>query len=901
MNRSKKSAKRQTTAPLRRLRVEELESRRVLTTPFGALPDDNGEFLLGKVAITPVFFESDGSLVAESQDWTANQIAETKTKLENAANWWVDTLANYTSVHSLEFVFDFTYADNPVATGYEPIDGSSDAYTNWVNDFLDEAGFNSAAGSHDDIKEFNNAQREAMDADWAFTIFIADADEDADGRFASGTFTLAFAFSTSKFIIAPSTRPTSTFTHEMAHMFWARDEYAGGGSYTDRRGYYNAQNLNAYNNPSGVQEASIMDDGTLFNTAYANNITSQSSREMLGWRDTDGDGVFDVLDVPHTLEATGAYNPNDDTFRLTGSAQVGTLPNLNSSGNQSDITINLIDVLEYRIDGGGWQEAAAFTNSYGVQFDTTVSMAGGDSIDFRTATYDPITGMLVTTSNVFMGGPSSANTTALPGISGVVYQDNGNAQYDDGEAGVPDAIVRLTDASGVPLVQQGVEPDDFDNGEDISTATPGVTLTAEGWSVVGSTVLARDREGASTGDRMFAFFFGPSIVASEWIEGSRELVMTFDQPTTRVAIDAVANSDGDIGRLEIYDSSNNLLGRYTTSEMANGDFETMELLSDSANIAYAVATGFAGNAIRLDNFEFGVEVETTTDIAGGYLLSGTPDGMYYVQSDAGSQATVDLMTVQSTGAPVQGVNIPALGASGWHNATMPLDATGDGQVTISDLREVFLDITLFGGRVLTQENGSQSRFVDVNNDGSATLTDLRLVFQAFVGGGEGEPESEPELLYDEPAMVVTESSAPPWMMTPLASTARTPYESQQLEFMAVESIFEGLQDFNERLDNDILTIANTVRGTTRPTADRKRSKEPVEKSEKSGTSLEPVASKHRDDVSLSRWDLVFADDSFDAVEDQFEAVESQPESPEKSGSKVSQASTSQAELPANAR
>jgi hypothetical protein len=42
--------------------------------------------------------------------------------------WWEETLANYNSVHSLNFVFDFTYADEPVPTKYEPISRVSNDY-----------------------------------------------------------------------------------------------------------------------------------------------------------------------------------------------------------------------------------------------------------------------------------------------------------------------------------------------------------------------------------------------------------------------------------------------------------------------------------------------------------------------------------------------------------------------------------------------------------------------------------------------------------------------------------------------------------------------------------------------------------------------------------------------------
>ena len=55
-----------------------------------------------------------------------------------------------------------------------------------------------------------------------------------------------------------------------------------------------------------MQQPGIMASGTLLTTAYANHTSGQSSFEMLGWRDTDADGVFDVLDVPILSWAQGS-------------------------------------------------------------------------------------------------------------------------------------------------------------------------------------------------------------------------------------------------------------------------------------------------------------------------------------------------------------------------------------------------------------------------------------------------------------------------------------------------------------------------------------------------------------------------------------------------------------------
>ena len=84
---------------------------------------------------------------------------------------------------------------------------------------------------------------------------------------------------------------------------------------------------------------------------------------MIGWRDSDGDGVFDVLDVPHTLSGTGYLDPALGQYHFVGASSVQTLPNLNSSGLQNDITLNEISRAEYRVDGGNWQTAATFGTS----------------------------------------------------------------------------------------------------------------------------------------------------------------------------------------------------------------------------------------------------------------------------------------------------------------------------------------------------------------------------------------------------------------------------------------------------------------------------------------------------------------------------------------------------------
>jgi hypothetical protein len=385
------------------------------------MPDDTAEYMLGDVLVSVVLMESNTTLSDHNHNtetWTSETIAAAKQKVMEGVTWWQDALLTEFpgATQPLSFQFDFTYADSPVATSYEPIANISDTFQTWIYDFLDQVGYNSTHNFSQDSRAFNNAQRLAHDTDWAFTVFVVNDAHDADGMFPSGgSFRRAFSYAGGQFIISPAGRPASTFAHETGHMFWARDEYSGSGAlWTDHRGYYNTQNTNAIDGaPAGfVQAPSIMTTGTLLDTAYADHISSTPSLEMIGWRDSDGDGIFDVLDVPFSLTGTGHRDPDaaTPTYRFQGSSTVQTLPNLNPSGLQNDITINRISRAEYRIDGGDWQLAATYGGVFTATLDLQIPLpdAALHTVDIRTV--DDATGV---TSVVFETQTQSWQNPAL--------------------------------------------------------------------------------------------------------------------------------------------------------------------------------------------------------------------------------------------------------------------------------------------------------------------------------------------------------------------------------------------------------------------------------------------------------------------------------------------------------
>jgi hypothetical protein len=812
LRRAKSSQERSLTGRrlTRPLRVESLESRRMLSTvPYGAHAQDTGEYMLGDVVVTLVLFESNGDYQANTEDWNElvrdedgnvvvdgdgrtisvsgpNLIEETKDKVREGVDWWKETLANFgdwledpvpTPVHSLNFIYDFEYTHNPIDTPYEPIAGTSNEFVYWMEDFLDEAGFATSESLHSDIREFNNAQRLKYDADWAFTILVANDANDMDGRFApGGSFQYAFAYSGGRFFVAPASRPAASFTHETAHMFWARDEYEySGGSYTDQRGYYDTQNWNAADNPYlDVWQDSLMQSGTSFWTAYYNHISSESSLAMIGWQDSDADGVFDVLDVPLTLTGVGYYDSAASAYRFMGSSSAQTLANLNSSGFQNDITINEVSLAEYSLDGGlTWQTAENY-GSYEVELDLTIPMQPGQEILIRTRSVDSGNGNTVVTSDeTFYGNTDVPTWVNTPGIHGFAwYDEDGSGSWEQGESGIPGWTMQLVDQQGQPLqLDQNLDPDDYAQQETINDTLDGVTLSAVGIGVKDERVGALEADTSSTGEHVFAFVaWGINdIWSSDWRADSRELRIDFDSATTTLSIDAVARSSAGYGRLEVYNSEGELLDRYTTGLLEAGAVETMTITRPTADIAYAIATSHMSTTIRLDNLHVGPQSTAVTDSLGAYAFPGLPAGEYFVQAIPTSpwdivspETSIQPITVLADGRiPTSTATDRSTDFGGqlnapefpFQNPISSYDVDDSGFISPLDALLIINDLNRNGAREVSLLDGDPAPppYLDVSGDNLISPYDALLVINwlnnpdrpASEPGGSYAPDGDP--------------------------------------------------------------------------------------------------------------------------------------------------------------
>ncbi|QDS86455.1 hypothetical protein EC9_06170 [Rosistilla ulvae] len=755
-------------SPLRRkswrrcaLRLEHLESRQLLAgLPLGAAANDTAEYMLGRVAVTPVFLESDGSIDTSTQDWSEEEIATTLAKVAGGVQWWADTLDQLDSVHTLEFVIDDSFAETPFETPYEPINRPSDDYPIWITDFLLTVGYDGNGSLEQGIRDFNDAQRQKLDTDWSFTIFVAAAEE-YDQFPSSGTFATAFALPGGLFFVTPASRPTSTYAHETGHMFYALDEYSGGASANRTRGYYNTTNLNAISGnpePGFVQEPSIMSGGSSLQTAFANNTSAAETLAMVGWQDSDGDGIFDVLDVPLALSGSGRFDSNTSTYRFEGEAAAQALPNQNPTGLQNDITLNQISRIEYRIDGGDWQIASS-PNTPTATLDLRIPIEDPFT-EIQIRAIDQQTGV---TSNLFTGradAPATTNTTAA--IAGHVWLDRKNDEiFDPADPGIAGVSVQVIDSFGEPVsMSQGVEPDDFDAG--VIGAIPGVTLSAVGTSL-GPNLFASTSDFASTGQLVFSALDTQQFRRSESWSSSREQLFqaTFDEPVSHAWIDATALTQSSIGRIEAYDASGQLIHRITSDAIPLGESITLAIETATAEIASIRAFGHAETSVALDNLRFGTTTATSTDAMGTFSLRGLPDGQYRLQIESDRPEIFEIETpvievTVSDGAIAQPLTLRATQYnSPWQNPTDRFDVNANNTIEPLDALQILNEINRNGSRELTTDDIG-ARYFDVNGDGLIAPVDVLNVineiqrtrmfdgeFQASTGDSQSASDTAP--------------------------------------------------------------------------------------------------------------------------------------------------------------
>lgn len=306
---------------------------------------DLSEYLIGRVAVATFLPESNGTVDPSTEDWTPDEESRVLSEIQVALNFWA---AQEPRAHVA-----FVREDNiRISTSYEPISHHSYEDSLWINEILASLGY--ASGSRvDRLRAYLNDLRTRLQTDWAFAIVIVNSSNDPDGKFADGISSGAYYGGPYLFMTYDNgsygiDNMDYVTAHEMGHIFYATDEYNG---LTEWSGYLNAPD----NEGSGCIMATALSW-----------CVSTGTRLQLGWRDSDEDGILDILDVPPLTSITAyAPDPTSETqLTYSGTATVVPLANQNPQGPGNKITLSRLVLIEWRVDGGAWTPAQADDGSF---------------------------------------------------------------------------------------------------------------------------------------------------------------------------------------------------------------------------------------------------------------------------------------------------------------------------------------------------------------------------------------------------------------------------------------------------------------------------------------------------------------------------------------------------------
>ena len=297
---------------------------------------ETSEYMIGSIAVGIVFLESNGTIDPSTEDWTTSEESNVISEITAGLNW----LAVQTPSAGVSFNLDIQYR---VPTGYEPINRPSFPDQGlWISEAMTYLGY-PGTSYFAQVRDYVNGLRSMLDTDWAYAMFIVDSSNDLDGKFPNNWF--AYAYLGGPFLVMTYDNDgygignmDYVTAHETCHIFYATDEYNG------------TPEISGY---LGVQDW----DGSGCMMQYANTWwLCTNSSQQLRWRDTDTDGIHDIVDnFPDTT--LNPYFPDPTTepiLTYNGSLIEVPYPNNNPFGTGRDVTINTISDVEFRVDLGSW-------------------------------------------------------------------------------------------------------------------------------------------------------------------------------------------------------------------------------------------------------------------------------------------------------------------------------------------------------------------------------------------------------------------------------------------------------------------------------------------------------------------------------------------------------------------
>jgi len=311
---------------------------------------ETSEYLIGSVAVGVILPESNGTIDPSTEDWTSTEESQMISAVEAGLDWW----AAYNPSANVSFSIEVHYR---VPTSYEPTYHLTENLL-WISEAMTYLGYPSTYYNyHEQVRDYINDLRDRLGTNWAFAIFLIDS--------STSGFDSAYAYLGGP-IFVMTYASGATIAHEMGHIFYATDEYNGHEEYS---GYLNVPDNDYVQCLMNLNAWELCD----------------ATQGQIGWRDTDGDGILDIVDtVPDTTLNPYLPDPTaNNILTYTGSATVAAYPNQSPFWwyERRNITINTITNVEYRIDSGTWMNATptdgAFDETQETFTFTTPSLSRG--------------------------------------------------------------------------------------------------------------------------------------------------------------------------------------------------------------------------------------------------------------------------------------------------------------------------------------------------------------------------------------------------------------------------------------------------------------------------------------------------------------------------------------------
>jgi hypothetical protein len=342
-------------------KLDEIKAARAARGAPIPSPPPTSEFMLGHVAMAVIMPESEPG--HGRHDWLEEEEEIATEEIIGAMDWW----ARHSPEHNIKITYEINYR---VPVNLEPLDRGGWAIEDkWAGQTLANLGY-AGVNHYDQSYLYIDDMRRKHGADWGFISFILHGFK---GQNFGGFLAYAYlggplnANLYSNGYLGPE-KLDRVMAHEIGHNFYTIDEYeASPHDCAARSGYLNAENANKIYGGAAckLNQACIM-RGAGQEVELAQLHPCYYTEGQVGWWDSDGDGIPDVLDTDPIVESLAVEageetepSPVDTVYTsdpsFKGVAVAVPLPNMNplSEVTVRDVTIEPV-AAEYRVDGGPW-------------------------------------------------------------------------------------------------------------------------------------------------------------------------------------------------------------------------------------------------------------------------------------------------------------------------------------------------------------------------------------------------------------------------------------------------------------------------------------------------------------------------------------------------------------------